>query len=276
VDATTPRNSSLFRLDGRVAVVTGACGKLGPVWARALLDAGARVAGIDLDSAAPPPPLDDLRNLAAGAFQLHAADITDRRALERAREAIAAGLGPPSILVNNAGLDQPPSAAARNVALEEIPFAAGQKVLDVNVLGLFLATQVFLPSFRQAGGGSIINIGSLYGAVSPDARLYAHLAGDPPFLKPPMYGASKAAVSSLTRWLATHLAADRVRVNTLVPGGVRGGQDAVFRRKFTERVPLGRMAEYEDLIGPLVFLASDASSYVTGHDLLVDGGFTAW
>jgi NAD(P)-dependent dehydrogenase (short-subunit alcohol dehydrogenase family) len=121
-----------------------------------------------------------------------------------------------------------------------------------------------------------VNIGSLYAGVSPDARFYDHLAGDPPFLKPPAYGASKAAVVSLTRYLATHWAPLGLRVNALSPGGVLGNQDHEFLRKFCSRVPLGRMAEGDDLIGPLVFLASDASRYVTGIELMVDGGFTAW
>jgi NAD(P)-dependent dehydrogenase (short-subunit alcohol dehydrogenase family) len=127
-----------------------------------------------------------------------------------------------------------------------------------------------------AGRGSIVNIGSLYAAVSPDARFYDHLPADPPFLKPPAYGASKAALVNLTRYLATHWAPRGVRVNALSPGGVEGGQDAEFKRKFVARVPLGRMAEPRDLSGPLIFLASDASSYVTGVELRVDGGFTAW
>jgi NAD(P)-dependent dehydrogenase (short-subunit alcohol dehydrogenase family) len=269
-------DATLFRLDGRAAVVTGACGRLGPVWAGALLEAGARVACLDLDGVKPSPPLEDTLGRHAGRARLHPADVTDRRSLERALEAVEADMGPVSVLINNAGIDQPPGVSSRTYRLEDIPIEQCRPVLDVNVLGLFLATQVFLPSFRRAGGASVVNIGSLYGLVSPDARLYSHLALDPPFLKPPMYGASKAAVGSLTRYLATHLARDNVRVNTLHPGGVLGGQDEDFRRKFCDRVPLGRMATGEDLVGPLLFLASAASAYVTGQDLIVDGGFTAW
>jgi NAD(P)-dependent dehydrogenase (short-subunit alcohol dehydrogenase family) len=124
--------------------------------------------------------------------------------------------------------------------------------------------------------GSIINIGSLYASVAPDPRFYDHIKSDPPFLKPPAYGASKAAVVNLTKYLATAWGPYGVRVNALSPGGVLGGQDEPFKRKFSDRVPLGRMAAYQDLIGPLQFLASDASAYVTGIELRVDGGFTAW
>jgi NAD(P)-dependent dehydrogenase (short-subunit alcohol dehydrogenase family) len=128
----------------------------------------------------------------------------------------------------------------------------------------------------QRGHGTIVNIGSLYASVSPDARFYEHLPTEPPFLKPPAYGASKAALVNLTRYLAAHWGPAGVRVNALSPGGVEGGQDPEFKRKFNERVPLGRMCTPEDLEGPLLFLASGASNYVTGVELLVDGGFTAW
>jgi NAD(P)-dependent dehydrogenase (short-subunit alcohol dehydrogenase family) len=266
----------LFDLSGRVAVVTGACGRLGPVWVGALLRESARVACLDLPGAVPPPPLVDLFGRHPDLATLHVADVTDRRSLEGARDAVEAFWGPVGILINNAGVDQPPSTTAHTLRIEDIPLEANRRVLDVNVLGLFLATQVFLPSLRRAGGGSVVNIGSLYGEVSPDERFYSHIPADPPFIKPPIYGASKAAVSSLTRFLATHLAKHHIRVNTLIPGGVLGGQDEEFKRKFCERVPLGRMASLEDLSGPLLFLASEASSYVTGHDLVVDGGFTAW
>jgi len=270
-------------------VVTGACGKLGPVWADALLKAGARVACLDLDGVAAPPPLEELLIHAPNDCKRHWADVTQKQSLEEARARVESEWGAIGILVNNAGIDQPPVAlpaarvpgvrpppSLRTYRIEDAPLEDGWRVLEVNVLGLFLATQVFLPSLRRAGRAAIVNIGSLYGTVSPDERFYSHLSIDPPFLKPPMYGASKAAVSSLTRYLATHLGKEGIRVNTLVPGGVLGGQDEEFKRKFCERVPLKRMASHEDLVGPFLFLASDASGYVTGQDLIVDGGFTAW
>jgi NAD(P)-dependent dehydrogenase (short-subunit alcohol dehydrogenase family) len=126
------------------------------------------------------------------------------------------------------------------------------------------------------GDGSIINIGSLYASVSPDQRFYEHLPGDLPFLKSPAYGASKAAVVNMTKYFATLWGDRGVRVNALSPGGVLAGQDEQFKAKYSARVPLGRMAVADDLKGPLLFLASRASSYVTGHELRVDGGFTAW
>ena len=145
-----------------------------------------------------------------------------------------------------------------------------------NTLGLFQVVQVFGADMVKAGRGSIINIGSLYASVSPDPRFYDHIVSDPPFLKPPAYGASKAAIVNLTRYLATAFGPHNVRVNALSPGGVLGAQDEEFKRKFCARVPLGRMAVHDDLAGPIQFLASDASAYVTGTELRIDGGFTAW
>ncbi|HJO02943.1 MAG TPA: SDR family oxidoreductase [Acidobacteriota bacterium] len=266
----------MFDLTDRVAVVTGVLGKLGPVWAQALLEAGARVAGLDLAEAPESGALSSLSDAYdADRLRLYTGDVLDRDSLAEARAAIERELGPASILVNNAGIDQPPD-QVESCHLHEIPADAVRRVLDVNVVGLFQVAQVFGEAMVERGGGSIINIGSLYASVSPDARLYDHVPVDPPFLKPPAYGASKAAVVNLTRYLATHWGPRGVRVNALSPGGVLGGQDEEFQRKFNARVPLGRMAEASDLGGPLVFLASEASSYVNGIELRVDGGFTAW
>jgi NAD(P)-dependent dehydrogenase (short-subunit alcohol dehydrogenase family) len=247
-------------LSGRLALVTGASGKLGPVWIAALSGAGARVVGVDVRGAE-----------IEGAESVEIADVTDRESLLAVRERV----GAPDILVNNAGIDQPPSAEGGGVAIEDVPFDDFRRVLDVNLAGTFLATQVFGSAMRDAGRGSIVNIGSLYAGMAPDPEMYDHIDLDPPFLKPPAYGASKAGVVSLTRYFARLWGPYGVRVNTLSPGGVLGGQDPVFLAKFTARTPLRRLAEGADLTGPLLFLASDASRYVTGHELRVDGGFTA-
>lgn len=262
-------------LDGRSAVVTGAFGRLGPVWCEALLSAGATVVGLDLPGASPSGDYERLRREADARLTTIPADVRDRASLEAARRQCADAGGEPSILVNNAGIDQPPG-PAKTYRIEDVPADLLSGVLEVNVIGAFQVAQVFGPAMVRAGRGSIVNIGSLYASVSPDARFYDHLPSDPPFLKPPAYGASKAALVNLTRYLATHWGPRGVRVNALSPGGVEGDQDPDFKRKFTSRVPLGRMAAAQDLRGPLIFLASDASSYVTGIELRVDGGFTAW
>jgi NAD(P)-dependent dehydrogenase (short-subunit alcohol dehydrogenase family) len=230
-------------LAGEVALVTGARGRLGPVWVAALEAAGAHVVGIDVEDA----------------------DVRDRAALETARDGLERA---PSVLVNNAGIDQPPDGGAGAV-LDHDEFL---RVLDVNLAGAFNATLVFGEAMVAAGRGSIVNIGSLYASVAPEPGFYDHLEG---FLKPPAYGASKAGLVQLTKYFARLWGPSGVRVNALSPGGVRGDQDPEFLRKYCARVPLGRMAEPEDLEGPLVFLASRASQYLTGHELRVDGGFTA-
>lgn len=248
-------------LAGQVAVVTGALGKLGPTWVAALADAGATVVGLDI---------------AGGAdADVEQADVTDRPSVEAARERITARLGAPSVLVNAAGIDQPPDAAATTWLVEDVAADDFRRTVDVNLTGAFIAMQVFGPAMVAAGGGSIVNIGSLYASIAPDPKFYDHLDADPPFLKPPAYAASKAGLLALTRYFARLWGPSGVRVNALSPGGVAGGQDDEFRRKYEGRVPLGRMAELDDLGGPLVFLASQAASYVSGHELRVDGGFTA-
>jgi NAD(P)-dependent dehydrogenase (short-subunit alcohol dehydrogenase family) len=262
-------------LEGRVAIVTGAFGRLGPLWCDALLEAGATVVGLDLPTAKPPERFTAVQRRAGERLRALPADVRDRASLVAARDRCVGQAGTPSILVNNAGIDQPPGPTT-TWRIEDIPVEVFRGTVEVNLVGAFQAAQVFGPGMVEAGRGSIINIGSLYASVSPDARFYDHLPTDPPFLKPPAYGASKAGLVNLTRYLATHWGPYGVRVNALSPGGVEGGQDPEFRRKFVARVPLGRMASLDDLRGPLIFLAADTSSYVTGIELRVDGGFTSW
>ena len=239
-------------LEGSVAVVTGALGNLGPVWCEALSSAGCEVVRVDVRS-------DD---------GVEVADVRDRDALA----SVLARIRTPTVLVNNAGIDQPPDPDAAAGGIEASSSDEFMRVLDVNTRGTFVATQVFGSAMAEAGRGSIVNIGSLYASIAPEPAFYDHLPG---FLKPPAYGASKAGVIALTRYFARLWGPRGVRVNALSPGGVRADQDEEFLRKYCSRVPLGRMAEPEDLTGPLLFLASDASRYLTGHELRVDGGFTA-
>jgi len=239
-------------LSGTVAVVTGASGRLGPVWIGTLAEAGATVVGVDLE----------------GGDGVVAADVTDQATLDAARRQIEAEHGTVGLLVNNAGIDQPPDpAAGGGETIERF-----RQTVDVNLAGTWNAIQAFGPAMVEAGRGSIVNLGSLYATVAPEPRFYDHLPG---FVKPAAYAASKAGVLQLTRYFARLWGPHGVRVNALSPGGVRATQDPEFLEKYCARVPLGRMAEPDDLRGPLVFLASDASRYVTGHELRVDGGFTA-
>jgi NAD(P)-dependent dehydrogenase (short-subunit alcohol dehydrogenase family) len=234
------------------------------------------VAAVDVPSAVMSDGFRELERVHGGRLALHRADVTDREALAQARAAVLRDMGVPTVIVNNAGIDQPPGSSGLHTLIQDVPFEVSRRILEVNTLGAFLVAQVFGPDMVRAGRGSIINIGSLYASVAPDSRLYDHIATDPPFLKPPAYGASKAALVNLTKYLAAAWGPSGVRVNALSPGGVRGDQDELFLKKYCDRVPLRRMAEEEDLVGPLLFLASDASRYVTGTELRVDGGYTAW
>ncbi|MUM77809.1 SDR family oxidoreductase [Pseudodesulfovibrio sp. F-1] len=267
---------SLFDLGGKVAVVTGIMGRLGSVWAEALLEAGAYVLGLDQKVDVVSDPVQALQSQYPGKLHCFRADVCSRSDLEEALTHCREQVGPPDILVNNAGIDQPPGALGVSHVMDSVPFEISEKVFGVNTLGAFQCAQVFGKSMIESGGGKIINIGSMYGTVSPDSRMYDHIDMSPPFLKPPAYGASKAALVNISNYLATHWAPYGIQVNTLSPGGVFGGQDSTFKKKFAERVPMGRMAYPHELKGPLLFLASEASSYVTGVELVVDGGFTCW
>ena len=268
-------HTTVQTLRGTVALVTGGCGTLGSLFAEALHRAGAAVAVLDLPEKVPPKHLAVLARHSRGKVMFVGADITDKEQLRSARSAIEEKLGSVEVMVNNAGLDTPPG-AGETYALTDIPSDVVSRIFSVNVLGAFLCTQVFGERMVCAKRGVIINIGSLYASVSPDERFYDDIPAKPPFLKPPAYGASKAALLNLTRYFAAHWGRYGVRVNMLSPGGIEGGQDAAFKKKFTARVPLRRMGVREDLAAPLVFLASDASRYITGENLKVDGGFTLW
>ena len=257
-------------LQGRIAVVTGAAGRLGPIWIDTLLRGGAeRVVAFAQ------PGTEDCSSLARiprSNVSVRPLDITSSEDVCAAAKATMQEFGTPHVLVASAGIDAPPGAAAP--VLAEITPESVAEVLNTNVLGTFLTLQSFGVAMAQEGRGSIVVIGSQYATSVPDPTLYDHL--EPPFLKPPAYGASKAALLQLTRHFAALYAPRGVRVNALSPGGVQGSQDPQFISKYAAKTPLGRMASAEELAGPLLFLASDAASYVTGINLLVDGGFSLW
>lgn len=266
-----------FSLDQDVAIVTGATGKLGPGWVEALLEAGARVAAWDLPGVKPSAAFAALAEGADPArFRVMDCDITSRESITAALGQVRALWGTPTVLVNNAGIDQPPDSGGGRARAEDLPVDVMRRMIEVNLVGTLQMIQVVGGAMLAEQRGSIVNIGSLYASVANDQRFYDHFPGDPPFIKIPSYGASKAGVVSLTKYFAALWGRQGVRVNTLSPGGVLGGQDDQFKRKFCDRVPLGRMAVAEDMKGPLQFLASSAASYVTGIELRIDGGFTAW
>ncbi len=267
-----------FSVENKVVVVTGGLGQLGRQFSLALLERRALVAVLDART-------DErltLERFGERARDDHLlflqADVIDRPSLQAALHRINEAWGKPEVLINNAGLDSPPSAPPEETGpFETYPESSWAQVLDVNLRGPFLCCQVFGGQMAEAGRGSIINICSIYGVVSPDQRLYEYRRRTgQPFFKPVAYSASKSGLLNLTRYLATYWAPRGVRVNTLTLGGVYNRQAEAFVEQYAARVPLGRMAREDEYNEAVVFLASDASSYMTGSNVVVDGGWTAW
>ena len=269
--------NSLFSVENRIVVVTGGLGQLGRQFSLALAEHGAKVAVLDANVDNPrvkaqfgDDPGDQLLFVAA--------DVTSRPSLETALEQVRKAWGVPHALVNNAGLDSPPGAPAdENGPFETYPEESFDRVMEVNSKGVLLCCQVFGGAMAAAGRGSIINIGSMYGMVSPDQRIYEYRATmNEGFYKPVAYAVSKSSLYNLTRYLATYWAPNGVRTNTLTFGGVFDGQDEQFLEGYCARVPLSRMARDDEYNGAVIFLVSDASSYMTGANMTLDGGWTAW
>lgn len=267
----------LFSLENKIAVVTGGLGMLGQEFSVALVKQGALVAIVD--KAQKPlkavPEFD--RFLKESKIKTFVADITKRNELVGTLAEIKKAWGNPQILVNNAAIDSPPnSPVSENGPFETYPEKSLDLMLDVNIKGTVLCCQVFGGAMAEAGKGSIINISSIYGMVSPNQDIYEYKRRNgEDWYKPVGYAITKSAVLNLTRYLATYWAKKGVRVNTLSPAGIFNNQDSDFLREYTSRMPLGRMAEPNEMNGAVVFLASDASSYMTGSNLVVDGGWTA-
>ena len=260
----------LFDLEGRIIVVTGGLGQLGRQFCETLLARGANVARLDC-------AVTEEGLAADGSLHLKA-DVTNRASLQAALFALKKQWDVPDGLINNAALDSPPDAPAEETGpFESYPEESWDRVMEVNAKGVFLCCQVFGGAMAQAGSGSIVNIASTYGLVSPDQRIYEYRAeSGPSFTKPVAYAASKSSLLNLTRYLSTYWAKQGVRVNTLSFAGVFNHQDERFLAGYEAKVPLGRMAKETEYNGAIVFLLSDASSYMTGGNLVVDGGFTAW
>ena len=257
----------LFDVSGRVVVVTGGAGQLGTAYVKGLAERGARVAVFDVTDGSD-----------SGDVRWWRVDVTDRAAVEAAATEVEAAWGVPHALVNNAAIDSPPDAPPEEVGpFEDYPEASFDMVMDVNVKGTLVPCQVIGAAMAREGRGSIVNVSSVYGLLSPVQDLYEfrRSAGEA-FFKPVAYSVSKSAILNLTRYLATYWARQGVRVNTLTLAGVWNEQPAEFVEAYTARVPVGRMLEAGEAVGAVVFLVSDASSYVTGANLVVDGGWTAW
>lgn len=265
------RKKDLFNLDGKVAVVTGGLGLLGSSFSKAIRNYGAKVAVLDIR--------EDDGKFNDPFIKTYKTDILDRESLKNSLEKVCDDFGTPEILVNCAAIDFPPSYTASSTGglLETSELEKSwDKTMEVNVKGMLLCSQVVSGFMAKNKKGSIINIASIYGIVSPDQKIYLKKDAKQRFIKPISYCVSKSAILNMTRYLSTYFAESNIRVNTVTFGGVFNNQDPEFVKNYSSKVPLGRMANKEEYEGVIIFLASDASSYVTGSNLVVDGGYTAW
>ena len=265
----------IFSLKNKVAVVTGALGLIGKNHCKALCEAGANIVVCDLDESKCKKYASDLQEKSIGI----AADITNKESVIKLKNSILKEFNKIDVLVNNAAINdmfENPQAAEEQSKFENYPLELWQNSLNVNVTGMFLCSQILGSEMAKKGKGSIINIASTYGIVGPNQALYKKPDGSQPFYKSAAYPVTKGAVISFTKFLAVYWGNKGVRVNTLSPGGVENEQDVYFIKNYSRNTPLGRMAKPTDYKGALIFLASDASDYMTGANLVVDGGWTAW
>jgi NAD(P)-dependent dehydrogenase (short-subunit alcohol dehydrogenase family) len=269
-----------FDLSGRVAVVTGGAGLLGAEFCRTLAEAGAAVAVVDLNASASQAVADVLTNSGYQALAI-STDITKPDSVNALVEKVLSDFGQIDVLVNSAALDPKFDAdAIKNGitpgAFEDYPLDQWNAALGVNLTGMFLVTQACVrPMIEQGKKGSIINICSTYGLNGPDQRIYVK-AGERVAFKPVYYTVTKAGVMGFTKYLAAYYAETEIRVNALTPGGVFNNHEDYFVRNYSAKTILGRMAKKDEMNGALLFLASDASSYMTGNNVVVDGGWTVW
>jgi len=260
-----------FSLEGKVIVVTGAAGILGTSFCNELLAGGAKVAAIDHNSDA----LARLQEQAGESASLATfrADIRERAQVAEVRRQVEEKYGPVDGLLNNAATKSPNFFEP----FETFPIEDWDHVMSVNLTGSVVCAQEFGSDMARRGKGSIVNVLSIYGIAAPDQRIYegSEYLGRA-INTPAVYSASKAGLWGLTSYLSSYWGAQGVRVNALTPGGIFSGQNDTFVQRYSARVPMGRMGERSELCGALVYLLSDAASYVTGQNIVVDGGLTVW
>lgn len=266
-----------FSLKDRTAIVTGGAGLLGKEFCRTLAQAGAQVVVADLNYGAAQQVADDLVNDGFKGCAV-GVDVTHPDSVKAMVDAALAISGRLDVLVNSAAMDPKFDSSQQGQhrnTFEDYPVEAWRQALDVNLTGMFLCCQAASRPMLAQNSGSLINICSTYGLVGPDQRIYER-PGQPPQFKPVFYSVTKAGVLGLTRYLATYFAGKKIRCNALTPGGVFNNHDELFNSNYSARTVIGRMAHHDEMNGALLFLASEASSYMTGSNVVVDGGWTAW
>ena len=263
---------NLFDLTGKIAVITGGTGFLGREHTKALVGAGAKVVLLDRQMNDDAEALISELNSQTPKVFFIKFEITDENNVMSAVNKIVGTHGKIDILVNNVGYATNNADKGFHNAVEDYPQDVWKRVIEVNLTGTHNITKSVLKQMIKQKSGNIIFISSLYGNVSPDKRIY----GDSGINAPIPYSATKAGLINYARHLATHYAESNIRVNVISPGGVYKGHGEDFTRAYSSKVPMNRMMKKEELRGPVLFLASNASSYITGQNLIVDGGWTAW
>ena len=263
--------NNLFDLTGKVAFITGGAGLLASEHALALNEYGAKVilADINLDKAN--EILLNLKEQDCDADFIKC-DVTSKESWEVAMQYVLDKYQKIDILINNAGFTNQSKSKNFDASFENFPLEDWNAIMNVNLTGAFLGCQVIGNQMLKQQSGSIINIASLYGVVSPNHKMYPGTG----ISQPVAYSVSKHGVIALTKYLATLWAEKGIRVNSLTPGGIWNGHDGLFLERFKNLNPIGRMSDKSELRGGIVFLASEASSHVVGHNLIIDGGWTAW
>lgn len=262
----------IFDLSQKTVLLTGATGNLGPYFARGLASFGANVALLDLNETLLMDLSKNISSDFSSKIKGYVCDISNSESISIALSKIISDFGPIHVLINNA------QASDEIVPFEICSLQQWRKTSLVNEDGIFLMSQaVGNILIEQGKGGSVINISSIYGFLAPDHRIYENAKFNGLKMSPPAaYSYTKSGIIGLTRYLATYWAHQNIRVNALSPGGVEGSQTDNFKKRYSDRIPLNRMANGQDLIGGLIFLASDSSSYVTGQNIILDGGLSAW
>ena len=267
----------LFDLSGRVGIVTGGAGIIGKELVRGLLIHGAKVVIADIDAVASEAFATGLRDEFGNRVSVIRTDVTNPKSVTTMVEKTVRHWGKIDFLLNNAALfgTNPRDYYA---PFEEYSLDEWRRIMAVDLDGVFLvAREVGRQMVAQATGGSIVQTSSIYGVMASDPRIYeGSTFKGYPINNPAVYSAAKAGVVGLTRWLATYWADKNIRVNAIAPGGTMAHENDVFMRKYSNRIPMGRMAYSSEMVGAVIYLVSDASSYVTGQCLMVDGGLSAW
>jgi|TARA_B110000495_G_scaffold109731_1_gene94980 NAD(P)-dependent dehydrogenase (short-subunit alcohol dehydrogenase family) len=264
------KTQKIFDLNGKVIIITGSSGMLGTQYAYALSECGANVVLADIDISKSKITEKQIKNFFSTDPMSIKLDLTNKESILSMTSTVIKKYSKIDVLINNAAYQG--NSKIRSSGFENLELETWNQAIDVNLTGVFLCCQSIGKQMIKQKSGNIINIASTYGLVGPDQRIYGKSGQNSAIF----YAATKSAILNLTRYLATYWEGKGIRVNTFSPGGVENNQDPNFIKRYSKKTPLGRMAKKDEYVGSIIFLASDASSYMTGSNLIVDGGWTAW